>query len=767
MDSMSRSLRSFAIVCAALSAGPANAQVGSYYNDLNANIGDAFLLGSAALNAGSVRLTLEGAGVQSAGYVMNSVGTVETFSASFDLFFNADTDDAADGIAFSLGVWPDTLVTNIYDERGADQGLSVSFDWYEGFPLNPRIIVRFNGSELASVPSIISLANDEGFFRRATVELDALGRVTVTYNGTIVVDQLATAFVPNPNYRFGFSSRTQGLDATQRVDDISITACLLSDNTWTEVGDAGRDGIDEAQLTFGAGPLTSIVGNITGNADVDVYCIRITDEAAFTASTVGGAAFDTVLYLFDVAGNGLVFNDDSLGAQSTIDSTLVLSNGVYFLAISSFGVAADSPATRARDENDQPIFSYPSPGQTPVNACGGALRPSCNAISGRLSFWSSGGGSNGAYTIALTGADFCAPRCPTTHRVPEQFATIQAAINAAVDGDTVLVGPGLYQETLIIQKNISIRSERGPKETIVDGNGARAVEFWGNTGPNCILEGFTLFESTGSSAGVGQGTHVFAGAPLLRNIIYPDCQQNAAWVQGGSATIFDRCQFVDGSVNSQVMVIGSAGNTAARFSNCLFARNAGTETLFAQDATVELYNCTFADNTAPAIWATGTAAYSGAQNIIWDNPGGDIFGLNPNTSFTGSVFASATGANFNTNADPRFESVASGNYRLGAGSPAIDRSACNAFGPNTLSVTKATSRLTLHDLDGACRVVDASNYANSGVGCPAGFIDAGCYEAEASAALTAPFCAGDANGDAIVDFQDINAVIANWLLTCP
>lgn len=38
-------------------------------------------------------------------------------------------------------------------------------------------------------------------------------------------------------------------------------------------------------------------------------------------------------------------------------------------------------------------------------------------------------------------------------RVPEDYATIQAAINAAVDGDIILISPGIYYENLIFAEN--------------------------------------------------------------------------------------------------------------------------------------------------------------------------------------------------------------------------------------------------------------------------------------------------------------------------
>jgi hypothetical protein len=66
--------------------------------------------------------------------------------------------------------------------------------------------------------------------------------------------------------------------------------------------------------------LTAITGNL-GASDVDMYQILICDPLNFEATTVGGAGFDTQLWLFDLNGNGVLHNDDdpSTGAlQSRI-----------------------------------------------------------------------------------------------------------------------------------------------------------------------------------------------------------------------------------------------------------------------------------------------------------------------------------------------------------------------------------------------------------------------------------------------------------------
>jgi hypothetical protein len=105
----------------------------------------------------------------------------------------------------------------------------------------------------------------------------------------------------------------------------------------SEFGDAGQVLGNAQVIAGGSGTLDSITGTISGINDVDVFQITL-EGGAFSATTVGGASFDTQLFLFDSSGNQVLSNDDTFSPSFSLQSTISasLDAGNYFLAISSF-----------------------------------------------------------------------------------------------------------------------------------------------------------------------------------------------------------------------------------------------------------------------------------------------------------------------------------------------------------------------------------------------------------------------------------------------
>jgi len=106
-----------------------------------------------------------------------------------------------------------------------------------------------------------------------------------------------------------------------------------------------------------------------------------------------------------------------------------------------------------------------------------------------------------------------------TIEVPKDYSTIQAAIDAAVSDDTVLVAPGTYVENINFRgKAITLTSSGGPNNTFIDGNYAGSVvTFNSGEGVSSILNGFTI--TKGFNSIFGGGVYCESSPTITNNII--------------------------------------------------------------------------------------------------------------------------------------------------------------------------------------------------------------------------------------------------------
>jgi parallel beta-helix repeat protein len=109
-----------------------------------------------------------------------------------------------------------------------------------------------------------------------------------------------------------------------------------------------------------------------------------------------------------------------------------------------------------------------------------------------------------------------ASRDPQIIRVPLNFTSIQAAVNYATSGDTVIVAPGTYQENLVLNKSIALVGE-DRNTTIIDGSNDQVVI--SIISDNVTVQDLTVTKSVHGPNDVGIGIENAVGASITNVII--------------------------------------------------------------------------------------------------------------------------------------------------------------------------------------------------------------------------------------------------------
>jgi hypothetical protein len=274
------------------------------------------------------------------------------------------------------------------------------------------------------------------------------------------------------------------------------------------------------------------------------------------------------------------------------------------------------------------------------------------------------------------------PHNPVTIRVPADQPTIQAGIDAALTGDTVLVADGVYRgvgnrDIDFKGKAITVKSENGAFTTIVDCERfGRGFQFrTGETGQSKLI-GFTI-ENGQQPLGGGGAILTVSTSPVISRCILRGNRANTgagAFFAGGSPTI----------MNSMIVE-----NDAFLDS---FREGGGIR---CQHSDAMILNCTIANNHATddggGVFVTGSTSDVTIENsILWGNTGGfgsplDQISVQSSNSLAvaysdveggqaGVDMGSGTltwGAG-NIDDDPRFLNVAGGDFHLDNDSPCIE-----------------------------------------------------------------------------------------------
>ncbi len=306
------------------------------------------------------------------------------------------------------------------------------------------------------------------------------------------------------------------------------------------------------------------------------------------------------------------------------------------------------------------------------------------------------------------------PGC-TIINVPEDQPSIQAGIDAAEDGNLILVAPGTYVENIdFFGKSITLQSEAGADLTIIDGDQAGSVvALTSGETEDTVIDGFTIQNGKRSDGGgiycsnssptitnctitsniaYDEGGGIYSSGsfswPKITNctisentcigggLIQPPCGDGGGIYCGGGMTIANST--ISGNSAGELgggiycgysspMITGCTiiGNNARNYGGGIYCRGI--------EASPTITNCTITrngdgHNTAGFYCEDSSAVMTNC--ILWNNYGPDIF-LYPGLLFvTYSDVQGGWEGEGNIDADPLF--IGGGDYHLRPGSPCID-----------------------------------------------------------------------------------------------
>ncbi|MCX5634073.1 MAG: S8 family serine peptidase, partial [Phycisphaerae bacterium] len=331
-------------------------------------------------------------------------------------------------------------------------------------------------------------------------------------------------------------------------------------------------------------------------------------------------------------------------------------------------------------------------------------------------------------TFLLTNLATAAPL-----RVPLDYPTIQAAINAAIDGDEIIVADGNYTPPNADGfdfggKLITLKSQNGPQNCIINcNNTGRAFYFHNGETPAASVEGFTI--KNGNAYYGGAIECEIASSPTINNCIIT----NNIAVYGGaidcfySSPVIKNCIIADNTADLDGGAIECGSESSPVINNCLIINNTaggyGAIDCF-DGSSPAITSCTMTDNTGDAnlggIYASGASSPAIINSILWDN------GSSTGVSITYSCIqdTNVTGAG-NIYTNPIFRKgpyFSYGNYYLSQidanqfyNSPCINAGHGIANDNNDTNMPDSNHRITRTDNVPDSNIVDMGFHYPSGI----------------------------------------------------
>ena len=278
-----------------------------------------------------------------------------------------------------------------------------------------------------------------------------------------------------------------------------------------------------------------------------------------------------------------------------------------------------------------------------INAQGEIIAVHTSWIGGEHSQYTIGVAINSAEQIIPYGVLPSSPSpvqpaaTPTAHagpiRVPEDYVTIQAAVQAAPEGGEIRVSSGTYKGDIAITKPISISSVTG--SVIIEGtvriSGTKNVTLSHLQVTGCLeihqVDSFSLDQVVVASS-PADGIYIDASTGTISNCIVDEAN-NSGIVATFGAKITVAKTTVKRSGESGISLSLSS---QARITECTIERNGG-DGIYIVSSTAEIKGNKIQNNTGWGIASGGDATVMPTDlqtaNTITDNSKGALFGIGP------------------------------------------------------------------------------------------------------------------------------------------
>jgi hypothetical protein len=206
---------------------------------------------------------------------------------------------------------------------------------------------------------------------------------------------------------------------------------------------------------------------------------------------------------------------------------------------------------------------------------------------------------------------------PWSSVVPDDYPTIQAAVNHAVDGDTIFVRNGTYCEHVVVNRSVTLVGDRGG--AVVDGGGTGDI--FQVTAHAVTVRGFSLRSAT-------NGVHLLGsnGSHVGNNII-EDIHVGGVVLEDSCNSLVD-ANVVHGAPSIGIAVVWGSERNVVRRNEVTGSHDYGLNVVANSNLIIEnlvadcaaAFNVVGVNNTIYHNNAVGNAAQViGGELSVWDN----------------------------------------------------------------------------------------------------------------------------------------------------